>query len=779
MVDISLAVDLTLEPSDGNSKDAAVSAHSCPAQAVAPLSTSEDQESEANQCCICSEPWHSSGPRRVVALRGCGHLFCHECIKEWFSNKGTSAVCPVCRKKCGFSALVSLHAGAVHSVRAPCRRQDAQIAHVCLQAMAHLCSFTASHPARCVQVTYKRHREAGCACTSSCRPGCRQGAESREAEAKARRGYRSLEAAVPRTGEHLRHVVRKVPVCSFPIAAMLACFAKQGDSMYCSPRPGQAACAECTSTLHTCCRKLEGDLEQAVLQGPPPASGTAAVPWQQPADAHVAALSSSLGESTKLVLPELVRTPWQNASTCLLREARYLLGCEVCLLWQASARGLAPILTHSRDKHRSFGCAMQNYKEVSAIAQDAKQGHVFLGALLPNFSEKAVLVKQSLHSLESRAEICLPGSRCWDVAAQADTIGGSNDYVAAACGSGVAVVQARCPRLCFVLYLVTARLFDSGQPRVLQRKYHIGTSLAITTSCGRARQCDSDPAVPGKLAVRVQAREEHVVHYISTPEVNNNCRAVAWRSEHQLWLSQKGAVKLFDMRQLSREVAGYTTDDTYVHRLCVAREGVIAATLRGSYAMALPPNGTVWPLVVRGMPRETGGTCVSVAAVTDSAGVATDVVTSFRRAGPTAGAAAGLEHHTIRTLAHGHAPAVQQWEAGGQVHGFESVLTQARCAAVHVPVRGESLLALCSGDEASGAVRVWAARQHAQRSMQVVGDLAPACKGPGKAHVRHVEATALTTGGWLVSALRTQPLAFAEASLTVYRIPAAGDAPVT
>jgi Ring finger domain len=57
---------------------------------------------EANQCCICSEPWDATGPRRVVALRQCGHLFCKECITQWFDNKdrGTAQHCPICRKRC-------------------------------------------------------------------------------------------------------------------------------------------------------------------------------------------------------------------------------------------------------------------------------------------------------------------------------------------------------------------------------------------------------------------------------------------------------------------------------------------------------------------------------------------------------------------------------------------------------------------------------------------------------------------------------------------------------
>jgi hypothetical protein len=54
-----------------------------------------------------------------VALRHCGHLFCNECIQQWFGStssgpRGTSSVCPICRKKCARSqhVMCALHARA-------------------------------------------------------------------------------------------------------------------------------------------------------------------------------------------------------------------------------------------------------------------------------------------------------------------------------------------------------------------------------------------------------------------------------------------------------------------------------------------------------------------------------------------------------------------------------------------------------------------------------------------------------------------------------------------
>ena len=84
---------------------------------------------------------------------------------------------------------------------------------------------------------------------------------------------------------------------------------------------------------------------------------------------------------------------------------------------------------------------MQAYKEATAIAQDADQGLLFLGAKVPNHPDKAVLVKQSLHYLESRTEVSLTGSRCWDIATQAPHAGVSRGLLATACGSGVGIVQ--------------------------------------------------------------------------------------------------------------------------------------------------------------------------------------------------------------------------------------------------------------------------------------------------------------------------------------------------
>ena len=79
----------------------ASTAVAAPAPIQAARATASQELAEANQCCICSEPWHSSGPRRAVALTRCGHIFCRECILEWFKERGKGPkLCPTCRVVC-------------------------------------------------------------------------------------------------------------------------------------------------------------------------------------------------------------------------------------------------------------------------------------------------------------------------------------------------------------------------------------------------------------------------------------------------------------------------------------------------------------------------------------------------------------------------------------------------------------------------------------------------------------------------------------------------------
>jgi hypothetical protein len=273
----------------------------------------------------------------------------------------------------------------------------------------------------------------------------------------------------------------------------------------------------------------------------------------------------------------------------------------------------------------------------------------------------------------------------------------------------------------------------------------------------------------------VQVGDDHVVSFIPTPGMACNSRAVAWRSPHQLWASEKGAVKLWDLRNLQQSVCEYLTDDTFVHSLCAVREGVVAGTLRGSYSMAFAPDGALCPLTVRGMPREAAGSCVSVTAVPGEMADTTAVVTSFRRLHHWAGddGPDGLEHHSVGILNH-DADTAYRWSAGHQIHGFESVSTATRCASLRLhgyAAGGKGgVMMLCGGHEMGGTVRVWAAGPGADKVTHV-GDLGPTGQHPvDKLHVRQVAMASNAPGCWTVAALRTRAFSTSDPSLSVYSV---------
>jgi RING-type zinc-finger len=83
---------------------------------VEPAGDQAQDLAEANQCCICMEPWDASGPRRVLALQRCGHLFCKECIMEYVNRAlgGHKCKCPTCRKEFSKKHLVPLVIHGLH-----------------------------------------------------------------------------------------------------------------------------------------------------------------------------------------------------------------------------------------------------------------------------------------------------------------------------------------------------------------------------------------------------------------------------------------------------------------------------------------------------------------------------------------------------------------------------------------------------------------------------------------------------------------------------------------
>ena len=269
---------------------------------------------------------------------------------------------------------------------------------------------------------------------------------------------------------------------------------------------------------------------------------------------------------------------------------------------------------------------------------------------------------------------------------------------------------------------------------------------------------------------------------IPSPNAANACQAVAWRSEHQLWASDRNALKLWDLRAVAHPLATYQLDQTPVHSLCPCNEGVIAGTLSGSYAMSFQPDGRVQQLACLGMPGETAGSCVSVAlapaAQAQNGSTASDaVVTSFRRSSQLEG---DVEHHSLGCLSQGafeHAP--RQWlRNSARITGFASTMTATRCAALWVggtPV-------LCGGDESTGAIRAWRLRGGGLGAAESIGELrdgihqhhGSAARGlSAAAHVRHVAVAPSAEGAWTVAALRTKASSTAEPVISLYHVPAA------
>jgi hypothetical protein len=85
----------------------------------------------------------------------------------------------------------------------------------------------------------------------------------------------------------------------------------------------------------------------------------------------------------------------------------------------------------------------QTCNEASALALDTVSSLVYIAAVFPRAPFTVVLVKQSLHSMSSRMEVPLPGTRCSDIAMQNNEQGTGEGLVAAACGSGHAILQVR------------------------------------------------------------------------------------------------------------------------------------------------------------------------------------------------------------------------------------------------------------------------------------------------------------------------------------------------
>ncbi|MCK4517346.1 hypothetical protein KAT92_01090, partial [Candidatus Babeliales bacterium] len=63
-----------------------------------------DSESELPGCTICLGEF--SDEDHVTYLNGCFHVFCRDCIANWFASKGEN-VCPLCKQICSEEDVIN------------------------------------------------------------------------------------------------------------------------------------------------------------------------------------------------------------------------------------------------------------------------------------------------------------------------------------------------------------------------------------------------------------------------------------------------------------------------------------------------------------------------------------------------------------------------------------------------------------------------------------------------------------------------------------------------
>ena len=249
---------------------------------------------------------------------------------------------------------------------------------------------------------------------------------------------------------------------------------------------------------------------------------------------------------------------------------------------------------------------------------------------------------------------------------------------------------------------------------------------------------------------------------------SGSCHAVAWHSHHKLWTNDLGILQLWDLRHTAKPLQQEHTDVTGVHTLLSAGSGAIAGTLRGSYGVKLLPHLSICGLTHNGRPGENAHVCVSVATAPSGADI--DVVTSFKQGHAQAAAGAAPAHHTLGVLKADPSTGLYAWHKATQMRGHSCRDTATKSATMTLAQRS----VLCSGDEQSGALQLWAwdrpTQQHAVQP-QLVGQLAPHARDVGFKHVRQIAAGQCGQGKWLLAALRTQAQSTARPSLTLHAVP--------
>jgi hypothetical protein len=259
----------------------------------------------------------------------------------------------------------------------------------------------------------------------------------------------------------------------------------------------------------------------------------------------------------------------------------------------------------------------------------------------------------------------------------------------------------------------------------------------------------------------IQVADDHIVSFIPACGPTS-CSATGWRTEHQVWASDMDQVKLWDLRNTQQCVAQYHLRGAVIHSLCAVQEGVIAGSQLGSHAMAFEPDGQLRLL----QNAQACAPCVSVVAISEAKYGCAWIITTCQPAR----AGQGCSQHNVGAWTKAQQGAGRTWRPGGCMH--EPAVLQSRGAALQLPIANM----FCSGDAATGAVKVWGlgwdGGAPGTANPKLAGEL-PCTQRAACTNVRQVAAARVAgSGAWAVAALRTRTYSTLDPTLTLYSVPA-------
>ena len=208
------------------------------------------------------------------------------------------------------------------------------------------------------------------------------------------------------------------------------------------------------------------------------------------------------------------------------------------------------------------------------------------------------------------------------------------------------------------------------------------------------------------------------------------------------------------MRNLARSVCDLRPAKGAVHSLAAVREGVLAGTASGAYAMAFAPDGAIRPLPVAAPPLGSAAAaprCVGVCAA-PIAHAESVIVTSFQWP------SAGTVSHSVGVLRGVESPLGAGWRQVSTLCGAaHRASVQGR--ALRVP-GNDGVTLFVGADDVSGAVQLWEASEG--------GGGAPlTCLGGAglqQARLLHVDAAVTSPQRWGIATVRAPGQGSAQTS---------------